>query len=278
VWLWVIGASMATVMVGGRLALLTPCALLLMALHERHPSRKLMAATYGGVILFAATGGVLLTLVVADIRATDAITLSGISEGSKSIVQERSTLSDKLWEFFDHLNQKFDGISAGAYLVDEFGSAQAGARPYAGAFLAIVPRQIVGAKPVPGSVDGTARGLPSVMVASALGYDPEFGNVGVSPAAIALWQFGMLGIIPLVIINYLNLRLINSLLLQRSVATRTLAMFLIGVPAFIGIFGPGEFVIMNAERTLALYVMATLALVLMPQPVPRHLVQRTEAP
>jgi hypothetical protein len=277
VWLWIAGAALSTVMIGGRLALLTPCALLLMALHERRPSRGVILATYAGLVTVVATAGVLLTLVIANIRGSEAITLSGVSQESKAIVEQRSMLSERLWEFFDHLNIKFDAISAGAYLVDHYGYGEAGWRPYAGALLALVPRAIAGSKPVPGSIDGTARGTPSRLVANALGYDADVGNVGVSPAATSIWQFGILGLIPLVILNVLNLRLINSLLLRPSVPSRTLAMFLIGVPAFVGVFSVGDLIIMNTERALAIYAAGTVLVGMFGQsPVPEF-VHRQDA-
>jgi hypothetical protein len=260
-WLWISGATLSHVMVGARLALLIPCVLVLMALHERGPSRAVMATVYGSVLVFVSTFGVLLTIVIPEIRGESSITLSEVNRQSRVIItQAPSRMRELFWDFFDHLNIKFDSISAGARLVDEFGPAAAGWRAYEGALLAVVPRSVLPFKPVPGSMDGTTRGTPSRLVAATLRYDAETGNVGVGPAAISIWQFGAVGLVLLVAVNTMNLRLINALLRPRSLMTRSLAMFLIGVPFFLGVFGPGDFQIMNIERVLVLYVAGTILL------------------
>lgn len=260
VWAWIVGGSLSVVLIGGRLALLTPVALLIMLLHVRHRSRAALAGAY--TILFAVTAvvGIVVTIAIANARGEQAITLSEAERQSKIVVGEHSQIRDHLWEAFDHINLKFDRISAGVLLLEKYGVATAGTKPYVGALLALVPRRIVPSKPVPGSVDGTNRGTPSRLAAVAIGYDPDYGNVGMSPAAIAMWQFGVLGILPLVILNVLQLRLINSLLLPPSIATRTLAMFLLGIPAFEAVFSPADLLIMNLERMIAVYAAATLAL------------------
>jgi hypothetical protein len=259
-WAWIIGGTISVLLVGGRLALLTPAALLLMYLHERRTPAKVLLAVYGGLFVTMATVGVIVTIAIANVRGDAPITVSEAERQSKEIVADSSFVRERIWEAFDHVNLKFDRISAGKVLVERYGSGVAGAKPYVGALLAFVPRSLMLSKPVPGSVDETNRGTPSRLAAAALGYDPDVGNVGVSPAAIAMWQFGSLGLIPLVILNVLKLALINSLLLPRSVFTRTLAMFVIIVPTFEGVFSPADLLIMNTERVLAVYAAATLAL------------------
>src|SRR5439155_17899763 len=140
----------------------------------------------------------------------------------------------------DGVNFKFDGISPAAHLLATYGVGVAGFRPYEGAVLAIVPRLIMPAKPVPGSADGTNRGIPQRIVAADMGYDPDVGNVPVAPASIGMWQKGWLGVLLFVIINALQFRLINSFLLTRSLLVQTLAVLLVGIPA-ISLIGPGDF-------------------------------------
>ena len=260
VWVWIVGASFSVVLIGGRVALIAPVALLIMFLHERRTSKASLFAAYSALFLVTATVGVVVTIAIANARGEERISIAEAEQQSKQVV-EGSAIREKLWEAFDHVNLKFDAISAGAVLIDRYGSGVAGMHPYTGALLAFVPRRVMPSKPVPGSADGTNRGTPSRLVAVAtLAYDPDTGNVGVSPAAIAMWQFGLFGLVPLVILNVVQLRLINSLLLPRSIATRTLAMFLIGIPTFIGVFSPADLLIMNLERVLAVYAFATLLL------------------
>lgn len=262
VWVWIAGASVSVVLVGGRLALFASVPLLVMLLHDRRTSAGTLIAAYSALFIVTATAGVIVTIAIANARGSEQITVSEAERQSKEVIQS-AALREKLWEAFDHVNLKFDSISAGAVLIDSYGSGVAGMRPYTGALLAFVPRRLMPSKPVPGSVDGTNRGMPSRLVAAAtLAFDPDTGNVGVSPAAIAMWQFGLFGLVPLVLLNVLQLRLINSLLLPRSIVTRTLAMFLIGVPTFIGVFSPADMLIMNLERVLAVYAAATLLLYL----------------
>jgi hypothetical protein len=113
---------------------------------------------------------------------------------------------------------------------------------------------------VPGSIDGTYRGTPQRIMAADLGYDPDFGNVGVSPAAISIWQFGLLGLVPLIVINALNLRLMNSLLMTRSVFTRMLPVMVLNIPAFTGVYSNGDAILMGAERAFAMYLAVSLGL------------------
>jgi hypothetical protein len=260
IWTWIVGGTFSVVLLGGRVALLAPVALLVMRLHEQRTPASTLLAAYGALFVVTATIGVIATIAIANARGEDRITVSEAERQSKDVA-ESSVVHEKLWEAFDHVNLKFDSISSGALLIDRYRSGVAGMRPYTGALLAFVPRRVLPSKPVPGSIDGTIRGTPSRLVAEAtLAYDPDTGNVGVSPAAIAMWQFGLLGLVPLIILNVLQLRVINSLLLPPSIATRTLAMFLIGIPAFTGVFSPADLLIMNLERMLAVYAAATLVL------------------
>lgn len=261
-WGWLLYTTFIEVLVGSRVALLTPCILLLMWLHQKHISRTVLAVAYAGIGFFVATVGVVLTIVIAELRLYSDISVSNAQEESKKLVEQKSGREDQLWQFFDHIQLKFDIFSAGVLLI-RHGEGVAGFKPYEGALLSIVPRRIMPSKPVPGSIDGTNRGLPPRIVAVDIGYDPDIGNVGVSPGAIARWQFGWLGLVLLAVVTVLNLRLMNSLLTSPSIPLRTLALYIMSIPTFGGIINSPDFLIINAERMMAVYVLATIGVYLL---------------
>ncbi|HEX8154920.1 MAG TPA: hypothetical protein VF698_17440 [Thermoanaerobaculia bacterium] len=258
-WSVIIFTSLNEVLIGGRFALLSPCVLALMYVHMKRISRTVLVATYAAAAVFVATVGAIILISIAEVRGGNAVTLRDVSRQTQ-LVRGKS-LGDRLGDLFFHINLKLDAISSGAFLVQSYGSGVAGMRPYQGAILSIVPRRILPSKPVPGSVDGTNRGTPARLVPIAQGLDVDISNMTVSPAAISVWQFGLLGLIPLVVLNYLQLCFINSLLVPRSVFTRTFAMLLLTIPSFGGLVASGDFVIMTGERALAMFVAATLAIV-----------------
>jgi hypothetical protein len=261
-WIWLLFMTATEVLVGSRMSLMVPCVVLLMWVHQRRISRTALVAIYGGIVFFMATVGVLLTIVIAQIRAQNTITVAAARQESQQVVSDGTSRAEQLWTFFDHIYLKFDSIGPGAMLVEGRGAGSAGVKPWIGAALSVVPRRILASKPVPGSNDGTYRGTPQRIMAADLGYDPDFGNVGVSPAAISIWQFGLLGLVPLILINALNMRMMNSLLMTRSVFTRMLPLIVLNIPAFTGVYSNGDAILMGAERAFAVYLAATVGLFL----------------
>jgi hypothetical protein len=259
-WAWLLVSTASEVLVGSRVALITPCILLLMWVHERRISRAALLMAYASIGFFVATVGVLLTIVIAQVRAESKISISNTGQESKQLVGQRSDPTDQMWLFVDHVTLKFETFTCGSVLLERRGVGVAGVKPYIGALLSLVPRRIMPGKPLPGSVDGTNRGLPQRIVAIDFGYDEDSGNVQVSPASVAMWQFGFLGLIPLVLINTLNLRLLNSLLNTRSLLTRALALLIFTIPTSVGVFSTADFIIMSAERAVAIYVGGTVLL------------------
>ncbi|HKO54267.1 MAG TPA: hypothetical protein VJ276_00235 [Thermoanaerobaculia bacterium] len=259
-WIWLLVMTATEVLVGSRMALLVPCVLLLMWVHQRRLSRTALVMIYGGIAFFMATVGVLLTIVIAQIRSQNTITVAAARQESQQMVSDGTSRAEQLWTFFDHIYLKFDSIGPGAMLVEGRGAGAAGVKPWIGAALSVVPRRILPSKPVPGSIDGTYRGTPQRIMAVDLGYDPDFGNVGVSPAAISIWQFGMLGLLPLILINTLNLRMMNSMLMTRSVFTRMVPIIVLNIPAFTGVFSNGDAILMGGERAFAVYLAASIGL------------------
>jgi hypothetical protein len=113
---------------------------------------------------------------------------------------------------------------------------------------------VLPSKPIPGSYDGTIRGYPTRIVAVQMGMREEAGNVNVSPAAITIWHFGYLGLLLMIFCNALHLYFINSLLLAPSVLFKSLAFFLVGLPAMLTIYAPPDILLMNMERTLLVFL------------------------
>jgi hypothetical protein len=250
-WAGIIVASVQEILAGGRFALLNPVILALMNLHIRRLSWPAIAAWYGAFAAFIGTVGVFVLIAVAAARGAETVTVESAREAQQEA--ERKSTTDRIWAVFDQVNFKFDSISMGTRLLDSFGPGRAGWRPFDGAALAIVPRIILPSKPVPSSADGTNLGVPARLVAGDIGYDPEVANVSVSPAAISRWELDWVGVVIFVVLNVLQLRFINSLLLVPSLPARTLGVFLIGIPVFGALIAPGDVVIMNGERILVVY-------------------------
>ena len=144
--------------------------------------------------------------------------------------------------------------------------------------LALIPRAVLPSKPTPGSFDGTIRGYPTRIVAVQMGMSEEAGNVNVSPASIAVWQFGYFGLFVMILANGLHLYLINSLLLAPSVLFKSLAFFLIGLPALMTIYAPPDILLMNLERIFLVFLlMFAIYHVLQRRRLQRQSWQRTNA-
>jgi len=265
-WAGILIGSAQEILAGGRFALLNPVILGLMNLHARRLSLAKVAAWYGMVAVFIGTVGVFVLIAVASARGSEEVTVESAREAQQQ--KQQKALSEQAWAVFDQINFKFDSISMGGRLIEQFRPGTAGWLPYQGAALAIVPRLILPSKPVPSSSTGTNLGVPARLVAANIGYEVEVGNVTVSPAAISVWELRQLGIVIFVVLNVLQLRFINSLLIVPSLPARTLGLFLIGIPVFAGLIAPGDVILMNGERILVIYILLAIALWI-PKIVPR---------
>jgi hypothetical protein len=108
-------------------------------------------------------------------------------------------------------------------------------------------------KAVPGSFDGTYAGHPSRLAPILIGSQSPSYNVQVSPAAVTVWQFGYIGLIPMILLNAIQLYFINSLLLSNSLLPKAAALFLIGIPACFTLFSSPDVLLMNIQRVFAVY-------------------------
>jgi hypothetical protein len=178
------------------------------------------------VAVFIGTVGVFVLIAVASARGSEEVTVESAREAQQQ--KQQKALSEQAWAVFDQINFKFDSISMGGRLIEQFRPGTAGWRPYQGAALGIVPRLILPSKPVPSSSPDESRRAR----AAGRGQHRLRGgsrHVTVSPAAISVWELRQLGIVIFVVLNVLQLRFINSLLVVPSLPARTLGLFLIGI-------------------------------------------------
>lgn len=278
---WLLGAlilwSLITVALqapsGARIVMLQPFFLLTLYCQAQtwSPRQKTIVVGVGavGTIII----GSILSVAIGQARYGDRLKLDDIlSSSSKAADQNIAS------EMAINLITKFDSFSTGAILVERMGEGRAGVQPYIGALLALIPRAVLPSKPTPGSFDGTIRGYPTRVVAVQMGMSEEAGNVNVSPASIAVWQFGYFGLLIMILANVLHLYLINSLLLAPSVLFKSLAFFLVGLPALMTIYAPPDILLMNLERIcLVFLVMFAIYHFLQRRLLQRQSWQRTSA-
>ncbi|MBS1809838.1 MAG: hypothetical protein JST84_16875 [Acidobacteria bacterium] len=241
--IWTIFTVISQAPSGARIAMLQPFFLLTLYCQAQPWStrQKVTLIGLGGVATVVI--GSILAVAIGQARYGDRLNVDDILSSSSKAADENIVN-----EMAVNLITKFDSFSNSAILVERMGEGRAGIQPYIGAVLALVPRAILPSKPIPGSFDGTIRGYPTRVVAVQMGMSEEAGNVNLSPASITVWQFGYLGLIVMVICNVLHLYLINSLLLSPSLLFKSLAFFLIGLPALLTLYTSPDILLMNLER------------------------------
>lgn len=235
---------------GARIAMLQPFFLMVLYCQAQPWSSRQKATIVGVGAVGTIIIGSILSVAIGQARYGDRLKLDDILSNS-SKAADQNIVS----EMAINLITKFDSFSTGAILVERMGEGRAGVQPYIGALLAMIPRAVLPSKPIPGSFDGTIRGYPTRVVAVQMGMSEEAGNVNVSPASIAVWQFGYLGLLVMVLANVLHLYLINSLLLAPSVFFKSLAFFLVGLPALMTIYAPPDILLMNLERIVLVFLL-----------------------
>jgi hypothetical protein len=240
---------------GGRIAVLLLPILLALYGCSRRWSLGRMVFLGGGMVGGTLVLGGVLALVIGEQRSRGEVNLAEAGTTLGHLLAHQENSSRMADQFATELATKFDSISSGAYLVEDYGAGVAPWNPYAGAFLALVPRVLVENKPVPGSADGTSRGQPCRFLAADQGMNEESGNVGVSPAAIAVWQLGYPGLVLLIVANVLQLYVINSLLLTRSLLLHCLAFYFIGLPSLVTLFASPDVVLVNLQRVAVMFVL-----------------------
>jgi hypothetical protein len=248
-------------LMGGRIVLLLPLILLILrGQSQGWPKGKMVRVVGGGLVITCFIGG-LLAVAVGEYRVRGNPAVQDLIAESIELVNPETSTTSLVHKMLEGIIMKFDNISWGALLVEYVGAGVAGWQPYWGAFGAVIPRQIMPSKPVPGSMDGTYQGIPARLVPAAIGGDPLSYNVQVSPAAIAIWEFGFLGLVIMILCNAVYLRFLNSLLTCPSMITKSLALFLIGIPGFFTLLAPPDVLLVNVQRVVAIYLVFSLVAV-----------------
>jgi hypothetical protein len=245
--IWLILAHVPNIQMGGRVALILPLLLLLLRGRVFAWSFKKMGAIAGLGIVLTLFIGSFVGLVITDSRAYSVLAVNEIASASTHRVTSSAPRTLAKTVIVEAVT-KFDSISWGAALVDLDGYGVAGWTPYLGAATALVPRQLFPAKPVPGSINGSYEGHPTRLIAARMGFDFASGNVQVSPAAISIWQFGYGGLLLCVLSNVLCLLFVNSLLLSPSLLSKSLGVYMIGLPVLYPLFSSPDVVLMNLQR------------------------------
>ena len=162
------------------------------------------------------------------------------ARGNKTIDVDdiKTSYNQTKYNYVKMLFEKFNSFSGGLTLINRGGGmGSAGLMPYYGSALIFIPRALWPDRPVAGSDDGTIYGHPSRIIPSVQGGSDAY-NVDVSPLYISMWQLGFLGIPVFVISGIAFLIFINQLLLSRYFSTKTIGIYLVGIPGFTILYSP----------------------------------------
>ncbi|MEO7360149.1 MAG: hypothetical protein ABI120_07460, partial [Gemmatimonadaceae bacterium] len=166
--------------------------------------------------------------------------------GSRSVTEQAQLLAAEV-------HKKFDAVGPGVELLALEPPGTAGVVPFISATVSPIPRVLYPTKPVPTSRDGTYLGSPYRVAAQAYGNVDAGQVVPVSASAIALWEFGGVGPLVLLVMNLINLVLLNTIFLSRNVLARAVSISLLGLPLSEFFVGTPSALVQNDLR-LILYL------------------------
>lgn len=254
-WATLLVFSAFSISRGSRAGVLVPAAAGILAISTLR-GRARRRASFAVVTL-----GFFTILIGAPVAAVMGVVRGGVSSVDIVAVQDAynlllggSSLGAQVEVIATEVNRKFDATGPGVELLAMEPVGSAGLTPILSATLSPIPRILFPSKPVPTSRDGTYLGTPYRVAAKAYG-DPELGQVmPVSASAIALWEFGWLGPLALVLANLVSLALLNSVLITKNVYIRALGVSLLGLPNCEFFIGIPSALVQNALR-LSLYLL-----------------------
>lgn len=254
-WATLLVFSAFSISRGSRAGVLVPAAAGILAISTLR-GRARRRATIGVLTL-----GFFTVLIGAPVAAVMGVVRGGVNSVDLVAVQDAynlllggSSLGRQVELIATEVNRKFDAVGPGVELLAMEPPASAGLTPILSATLSPIPRILFPGKPVPTSRDGTYLGTPYRIAAKAYG-DPERGQVmPVSATAIAVWEFGWLGPLALVLANLISLALLNSVLISKNVYIRALGISLLGLPNCEFFIGIPSALTQNALR-LSLYLL-----------------------
>jgi hypothetical protein len=246
---------------GARIAVLTPLAVLIFRAALERRAKKSRVLGLSGAALATVVAAAILSIVIGQSRGAADIPAPDLTVTSTDLV-ETNTISEIGQRFLEELTVKFNAPLGGLILLQSQGEGAAGWTPFLGALLALVPRYVLPEKPVPGSADGQYSGHPSRIAAAHMEFSGDAGNVGVSAAAVAVWELGYLGIVLFVVLGWANLLVLNSFFSGRSLSFIVLGLMMCGLPAFGSVMPTPDASIQSIMRSLAivgvLFILRTL--------------------
>lgn len=245
---------------GSRAAVLVPAAAGLVAISTLRGRARKRAI---GVVL---TLGVLTVVIGAPVAAVMGVVRAaptsvdlGVLRDAYTTILGGSTVGTQVELIASEVNRKFDAIGPGVELLAMEPPGFAGLTPILSASVSPIPRILFPGKPVPTSRDGTYLGTPYRIAAKAYG-DPEIGMVmPVSASAIALWEFGWLGPLALVLANLLSLGLLNAVLISSNVYVRAVGISVLGLPNCEFFIGHPSGLVQNGLRLCLYLVLMAMA-------------------
>jgi hypothetical protein len=191
----------------------------------------------------------LLSPIIAQRRGAEDLSLGELIADTNEYVGETGK-HEMVVDIAGQILNKFESFSAGAFLIQHFGSSYAGINPYVGSLLAFIPRAVFPEKPVPGSSDATYHGHPSRLVPHSFkrSYSDSM-NIGVSPAAISYWQLGLPGLLMMILFNCAQWTFVNLLSTTHNLLLCAISIYLINMPSLATLVSSPDVIILNAERT-----------------------------
>ena len=236
---------------GGRFGLLLPLFLTIAYGHSQRWSARRWLGSAGAIASATAVLAWALLGVISDVRSHgSAVTAQTVGDAVLSVARGDQGQGSDMNHFLNEVVGKLDSITFGAKLLDMSGGQSVGAAPYLGAVVGIFPRALFPGKPVPGTLDGSYLTHPSRLVAQACNMDMYAGNVNVSPAAVARWHFGALGIVLFILASLCYLYVLNTLMLSKVTLGAAVALASLSVPTCVGVVSSPDVLIMNLERLL----------------------------
>lgn len=250
---------------GSRISMLLPISVYFYRMHFQ--SRGSVKQAFKAIIISVLVILVLVPVAIrtATMRSEGTFTLGSIIERSDAGKETRGIAAS--------LFIKFNRFSSGLDLINGYGAGSAGIQPYIGAALIFAPRFIFPDRPVAGSVDGTIYGTPARLVPRlySVFQNSETMNVGVSPFAISVWQFGWLfGGVILVISGAFYLLLLQLLLTRNRAIYKMLAIYFIGIPTFMGVYNSPDILLKNAVMIAFFSIAIAITLRVFVVPFERH--------
>lgn len=262
-WVAVLTFGAFSIARGSRAVVLLPLVVGVVALSTLQGSARRRATAIITVL------GILTIAIGAPVAAMMGVARGGRGTLSLELIQDAysvvigaTSVRQRVETVGREVNVKFDAIGPGVELLAMEAPGTAGLTPILSAMVSPIPRAIYPTKPVPTSRDGTYLGTPFRIAAKVYG-DPENGMVvPVSASAIALWEFGGLGPLVLVLANLLGLVLLNTVLITRNIFARALGISMLNLPNAEFFIAPPSAVVQNSLRMmLFVVVLALLALV-----------------